>query len=304
MNLEESWVEFSKLRGELDADVDESEISVINTVARVRIKAQGGSLQLGGCKGGAELELSETPLGLYRNEGSIDVDTDAEVQFEGHNGSLSIRGMGSSVRGTQTVGGLTEIETSGAEVVLEGLEGSTMIRGADLDVRVKGSKGELMLNTTASTIVVENPEAPVVIENDFGDVRIENAAKLVKIDSRDGEVHLFGMKGPVQVTAEGAQVEVVWASLGGAEASSVENSRGDVRISLPAKFRCRIDASAPHGRIESEMEDLRVTEDGHHASGILLGGHRTAAQVKKPTIRLESGGGDVYIETTDALPEP
>ncbi len=66
----------------------------------------------------------------------------------------------------------------------------------------------------------------------------------------------------------------------------MENSRGDVRVSLPPKFRCRIDASAPHGRIQTDLEDLRVTDDGHHASGILLGGQRSAAQVKKPTIRL------------------
>ena len=122
----------------------------------------------------------------------------------------------------------------------------------------------------------------------------------MKIDSRDGQVRLFGIKGPVEVSAEGAEVEVTWASLGGTETSSVENSRGDVRVSLPAKFRCRIDASAPHGRIETDLEELRVTEDGHHASGILLGGLRTAAQVRKPTVRLKSGG-NVYIDTTGPI---
>ena len=113
-------------------------------------------------------------------------------------------------------------------------------------------------------------------------------------------LEVFGTKGPVHVKAEGREVEGNWASRGGAETSSVENSRGDVRVSLPSKFRCRIDASAPHGRIETEIEELRVTDDGHHASGILLGGRRSAAQVKKPTIRIKSGG-NIYIETTDPL---
>jgi hypothetical protein len=300
VRLEDSLVESSGVQGGLDADLDETEFSLASSKGRVRVEAERGSLQLRDCRVEAELLLSETPLGLYQTEGSIEVDTDAEVVFDGHNGPLHIRGIGSAVRGARTSGGLLEIETSGAEVLLEALEGSTMIRGADLEIQVKESKGELTVTTTASTIVVESPESTVSIENDFGDIRVQDAVKLVKIDSRDGEVRLFGIKGPVDVSAEGPEVEVIWASLGGAETSSVENSRGDVRVTLPSKFRCRIDASAPHGRIEADLKDLQVTDDGHHASGILMGGHRPAAQVKKPTIRLKSGG-DVYIDTTDPL---
>jgi len=300
LSLQDSSIECNHTQGEFDADLDDTDLSVSNATGRIRVEANRGSLGLSGCKGGAELFLSETPLGLYLNEGQIDVDTDAEVTFEGHNGQLNIRGMGSAVHGTNSTGGETQIETSRAEVFLEGLEGSAVIRGADLQIHVKDSKGDLTVITTGSTIVVESPQTAVFITNDFGDVRVDNASKLVKIDNRDGEVRLFGMKGQVQVKSEGPEVEVHWVSLGGAETSSVENSRGDVRVSLPLKFRCRIDASAPHGRIETEIEDLRVSDDGHHATGILLGGRRAAAALKKPTIRLSSGG-DIYIETTDPL---
>ena len=198
-------------------------------------------------------------------------------------------------------GGLAEIETSNAEVILEGLEGATQVRGANLDVQITGSKGDLSVETTSSTLVILNPEGPLTLTNDFGDIRVEGAAKTVKIDSRDGEVRVLDLKGNAEIKAEGTEVEVVWTSLPGTQTSSVENSRGDVRVVIPARFRCRIDASAPFGRIISEMDDLRVTDDGHHASGIVLGKARPAAQVRKPTIRLNANG-DVYIDVAEPLP--
>jgi hypothetical protein len=301
LTLENSVLEVSGVHGEVEADLDESELSITDVAGRMRIDAAGGHLDLGGCKGGAELFLEETSLSLFQTEGPIEIDTDAEVKFDGHKGSLKIQGIGATIRGVRASEGLAEIETSNAEVILEGLEGAAQVRGANLDVQIAGSKGDLSVETTSSTVVILNPEGPVTVTNDFGDIRVEGAAKTVKIDSRDGEVRVLDLKGNAEIKAEGTEVEVVWTSLPGTQTSSVENSRGDVRVVIPAKFRCRIDASAPFGRIISEMDDLRVTDDGHHASGIHLGGARPAAQVRKPTIRLNANG-DVYIDVADPLP--
>ena len=92
---------------------------------------------------------------------------------------------------------------------------------------------------------------------------------------------------------------MTWASLKGSERSSVENTAGDVKIQLPADARCRIDAQAPHGRIATDLEGVTVSEDGHSASGLLLGGRGRATYVKQPALRLRSAG-DLHLYSSGA----
>jgi len=294
LNVQTGDIRVNHLRGELDADLEDAVLAGDNLMALVRVEASGGSTSLFGCRAGARLILSDTPLELRQSKGSIEIDSDAEVRFQEHEGPLTVRGSGAAVYGGKLSGGALDIETSGAEVRLEDIEGATMIRGDRLDVHVTGSKGELTVSTTSSNVQVDKAQTAVTIENDFGNVEIHEATKLVQVFSRDGEVRLDGLKGPAQVRADGPTVEVHWTAFSGTESSSVENARGDVRVSVPTNARCRIDAHAPNGRVESDIEELHISDDGHSASGLLSGGRAAAPQVKKPTIEVKAAG-DLYV---------
>jgi len=277
-----------------DVTLERADLTAHTLIGEIRLEAEEGVISLTDLRGGAELRLSEASLQMAGTKGSIRVDTDAELRFNGHEGSLTVRSRGALVHGGQAKGGNLDIEASSAEVRLEECEGLTAVRGDDLNVHVMKSKDDLTISTTYSTVLVEAPEKAVTIENEFGDVEVREAAQPVKVSSRDGDVRLIDSKGRVEVKADGPAVEVGWAALTGDVASTIENERGDVTVHIPPGVRCRVEAHAPHGRIESELADLQVSDDGHRTAGVLLGGKSAAPYVKKPTIRVTSGG-DLYL---------
>jgi len=301
LNAEHGRLRLTRLRDELGGFLEEVDLAAEDVLGRVELEADGGSLELSACKAGARLILSETALELRGNAGPLEVETDVDVQIQAHDGPLKIRALAGSVRGSQIKGGALEIETRDGQVLLEDLEASTSIRGVGLDVQVKDTKGDLTISTSVTTIVVEKAHMAVAIDNEFGDVEIREAGQRVQVFNLEGSVRIEAFKGTALVEAHGPSVEVHWTSLDGHEASSVENAGGDVRISLPSRFRAQLDLQAPHGRIESDLDEVRVSPDGHFASALLLGGRAPAPQVKRPTIKVKAAG-DVYAMEAAPLP--
>jgi len=291
------------IRGVLEAEVEETELSVALVTGRLSLEVGAGAVTVDSCSGGGELRLAEAPLDLRGSSGAFHVETDAEVRFKGHDGPLSILGRGSAVRGAEAKGGPLEIETDGAEVRLEQVESKIEIRGSDLEINVTDCKGDLTMKTVYSTILVERCEVPVAVENEFGDIEIRGASKLVRVVSRDGNVTLAEFKGTADVKAEGPLVAIDWVSFTGEESSAVENARGDVRVTLPMDHRCQIDAQAPRGRVETDIDELTLSEDGHFAAGLLRGGRGAAPYVKRPSLRLKSTSGDLYLHAGAAAAE-
>lgn len=286
----------NRVQGEVDADVEDADFTIDGASGQLRIQVGGGALTIAGCAGGAELELVEAPLDLRLTKGKFDVETDSTVDFQGHEGPLSIRSRGAAVRGSQASGGALSIETNGAEVRIEEIEAATTVRGDNLQVHASKCKGDLKVDTAYSTVVVEKAEKTVSIENEFGDVEVREASQLVEVVSREGDVRIDALTGPAQVSGEGPEVAVQWSGMSGYETSVIENSRGDVRVTVPATLRCLYDLAAPNGRVETDMGDVKVSDDGHYAAGALRGGSGPTPYVKRPTIRVSSGG-DLYFNT-------
>lgn len=302
LTLDGGEVHVNRVLGDVDADVENAALTVDGVSGELRLHASGGALAIAGCAGGAELELVEAPLDLRLTKGTFDVETDAEVVFQDHEGPLSIRSRGAAVRGSRALGGALSIETNGAEVRVEDFEAATTIRGDNLEVHASVCKGDLTVDTAYSTIVVEQAEKAVSIENEFGDVEVREASQLVQVVSRDGDVRIDALKGPAQVSGEGPEVAVHWSGLSGNETSVIENARGDVRVSLPTNTRCRFDLAAPHGQVVSDIGDVEVSDDGHFATGGLLGGGRPTPYVKQPTIRATSAGDLYFNGASQATP--
>ena len=70
------------------------------------------------------------------------------------------------------------------------------------------------------------------------------------------------------------------------EGSTITSLRGDVTVHFPAQGGCLVEASAGYGRIESDLETVRVSEDGARASGMVN-------RRSRPTVRVESAGSVV-----------
>jgi hypothetical protein len=295
VNVDGGEIALANLRAGLDADVENGSLTIDGVVGRARVRTGGGPVSLSGCQEGAELRLVEAPLELLGTKGAIEIETDAEVRFRQHAGALTIRGRDAAVRGTAASGGPVRIETGGAEVRLEGIEAPVIVRGDAIELHATECKGEMTVETVYSSVVIERPGSPVKVENEFGDVSIVGSSHTVEVVSRDGVVTIEEQSGPVQLRAEGPEASVRFTRLSGSEPSTIENTRGDVRVAVPTAQRCNLDLEAPSGDIETDLEDVQVTDDGHYGSAVLRGGGRPAPYVKRPTIRVFSGG-DIYID--------
>ena len=295
--VEGGTLEFDRVMGELTGEAEDSSLILDNVKRQIRIDASGETVSVGGCETGAELRLSGAALDMQQTKGGITVQTDAEVRFRDHDGTLKITSRGGDVYGTIAKSGALEIETSDGIVKLDGIESNTMISGDGLEIEVKNPEGELTVNSRSSTVSVEKASKSVTVQNDYGDVEVTGADAKVRVFNTNGEVRLDGLKGPVEVKAQGPSVDVVWIAHTGVEASLVENIGGDVSIRFPSNLRARFDVEAPRGLIDTDLVDVVISDDGHYASGLLRGGQGAAPQLKVPTIRAKSAG-DLYIYTT------
>ena len=266
---------------------------------QVRVTGEGGSLRVVDCRGGGEVQLEGSPFVLMQSKGEFSVRTDSAVEFNLHDGPLSIFSYGAPVQGAQVTGPLI-VENNNSTVHLEQISGTTEIRGGDLEVQVKNGTGPVTVHTVSSTISINAAKNPVVVDNDYGDVRLGGIEASAKINSRGGNVQVTDHQGPLELRADGPEVRVDWVKFQSQDAIMVHNETGDIHLALPASGRCRLQLKAAFGRIDSELEGVRIADDGHSAGGEFTGGRAKAPQVKKPLIKATSGGGNIYITASTA----
>lgn len=291
INAVASQIELDDVASDLIADLDESTLVAATIQGKVQVIAEGGSVQLSGLRRGAELRLGATPLSLTDVQGGIDLETEADVQFSDLKSEFDMVSFGGGLRGRGNAGSV-HVNTDGAIVYLEGIQGPVTVEGRELRVSLKDLRNEVRVITTMSDVRVEGSQKAVEIQNDFGDVFLQNAAGPLKVASRDGVVTIDELTGALELTADGPEVRVSWSEIAAGQNSSVKNERGDVSIGLPRNGRCRVEAIARFGSVESDLPGVRVSDDGKFANGLLGGAN-------EPLISVDSGGA-VYIGPSES----
>ncbi len=270
------------LGGPLDLKLQDTRLAAQSAASTLRLRASGGEVVLEQIQRGAELSLRGTPLRLKGCRGSLDIETDNEVRFADCDAAIHVNSWGGDLVGAGNTG-LVEIRTHNARVALERISGPVGVQGEGLEVDLRGIEGELVVLAKSSEVRVAAAMGPVHIENDFGNVSVENVSGKLRIVSRDGEVSALQLKAPAVVSADGERVTVGWASLQTEEDSRIVNERGDVTVHLPGPIRCRVEARARFGRIETDLPAVRVSEDGTQAQGPVNFG-------RQPIVTVEAAG--------------
>ena len=269
----ESAGTLNTLLSDLELNLENSELMAQVLKGQVSGSVFGGQLGLQRLDGGGRLELSEAPLSVSASEGVLEIDTDADVEVRETRGPLMIRGYGGKVDAQSLMAPVT-IETTGSQILLQKVGAQATISGEELELTASDVQGNLEIRSTSSTIKLRDVAGVLDIENDYGDLLIHNASKAITAKLDEGSAELKGIEAPVQLRASGPNVSVSWSQLGHTKDSYVENLGGDLRVELPRKGGCSLNAKTEFGRIESQIPGLEIAEDLNEFNGRLRQGNR------------------------------
>src|SRR5438270_138464 len=126
------------------------------------------------------------------------------------------------------------------------------------------------------------------------DIALPRKASVVA-STNHGDVSIMGRDGNADVNSENGAVEVHINKLGGVE---IKNSKGDIRIFVPAKAGFQLQAQVHDGEIQSDFNDLKVDngENRSSAAGSVNGGG--------PRINIENEHGTIEVRKGTVVPVP
>jgi hypothetical protein len=264
-------------------------VGVDTVVDVVDLHFQQGKAKLVGLRVGGQVALQGCLLELSQISGELTVTSDSDVQFSESKASLHIFNTSGGVLGMRN-DGLVEVTTHSAAVKMSLITGQLRVAGDELEVYLKDIAAAVTVNTQSSKIGIEGSSS-VTIENDGGDVAVQRSEALIDVKSRNGEVRLLDMGGPVSVDADGPSVEVSWTRLPPDRDSRIVNDGGEVTVKFLGGDS-RVSAVSQFGRVDSDLPGVRVVGDEHRAEGIVGGGSGRTIAVK--------ASGDVHLLGPDS----
>lgn len=279
-------------RGGLEATLTGSTLVASGVGGGLVLRARGGAAEVSGLEGAATIEMEGASLKLTKSKGEIDVVTDGNVDLRetggtlrvdasagfvhasAHEGLLEIRGARDTRISVTTVAGPVRLEGLGLKAMLHELRGGVEARLADSSLAVDGLQGESLVDVEGGTVAVSASEDRLALR------------------ARGADVRLSGLRGPVDVDADGPRVQVAWAAIPQVEDSSVRNASGPVEIGLAGPGGCAIEARSRSGKVRSALPGLGLVDDGREARGRFGSGGAASIRIEaEGDIVLRGAGG-------------
>jgi len=174
--------------------------------------------------------------------------------------------------------------------------------GADLksyggDIQIGPVTGDLKAQTLAGEIRAGAVSGSVALETSGGDIRVESVGGSAGVHTGGGDIVLHAARGSVEAKTEGGDVRVAILAREVRGGVSIQDSGGDVTLTLPADFRGDLDLEIRDGEpeetlIRSDFPQIAVTRQhgSQRASGTLNGGGpRVVVRTHSGTIRVRKG---------------
>jgi DUF4097 and DUF4098 domain-containing protein YvlB len=242
--------------GNVDVTQVEGSLSVNNSNSGIvvhDVNAEEGEIELETFFGDIFVEnLSAPVISIKNSNGRIDANrlvADTSLTFESAFGEISIRDL--------ATGSLKITNENGDIEVLDGTVQDSLEIGSSFgDVSVMGSDATgYTLHTDNGKITLDGAEGLLTLDNQFGDIVIENAnTATLDLRTNNGMISFRG-------------------SLDGSVDHLIENSFGDISLSIPSDSNLSFDLKTEFGEIQSELP-LTLTGSIQESSlqGTLNGG--------------------------------
>jgi len=245
-------------------------------------------------KASVVVSTSHGDVSIMGRDGNADVNSqNGDVSITDLNGSLTLDLQHSSARISQVSSDVT-VQGRANDVSIEDVKGTVHLDG-DFMESVKLSRIAKPVSFKSTRTDMDLSQLQGYLNLDSGDLEATSVTGPFRLRTRSKDIMLNGVSNEVHVQNENGAVEVHINKLGGLD---IKNSKGDIRIFVPAKSGFQLEAQAHDGEIQSDFTDLKINNGDNHSSanGSVNGGG--------PRMVLENEHGTIEIRKGTVVPTP
>jgi DUF4097 and DUF4098 domain-containing protein YvlB len=199
-----------------------------------------------------------------------------DVSVLGRDGDVQITNQRSDVS-VSDINGKVDLSLERSSARLSQVSSDVSVEGHINDISINDVKGSVRLNGEfVETLRLSKIAKPVSFKTsrtemeftkldgdldlDSGDLRASNITGPIRLATRSKDIVLEGVIGDVRLKDENGAVEVHVVKPGSMQ---VENRNGDIQVYLPDKAAFHLDARARDGEVQSDFEQLQITNSGN-----------------------------------------
>jgi DUF4097 and DUF4098 domain-containing protein YvlB len=211
---------------------------------------------------------------------------DGDVAITDLNGGLTLSLENSSARISQVSSDVT-IQGRAKEVSIEDVKGAVHLDGDFReDLKLARIAKAVSFRTTRTEMDIAKVEG--YLNLDSGDLEANSISGPLRLKTRSKDIMLNGVNNDVRLTNENGAVEVHVSKLGPLD---ITNSRGDIRVYVPAKAGFQLQAQAHDGEIQTDFNSLKIEngDTGGTGNGSANGGG--------PRMVLNNEHGSIEVRT-------
>ena len=186
---------------------------------------------------------------------------------------------------------MTDVRTSGGNVVLGDLAGKVRARTSGGDVTLGKLSADVDASTSGGNIRLAEGAGAVKLHTSGGNIAVGRAAGVTELETSGGNIKIESVENTLRAHTSGGDVS---AGLFGVSKGDCElrTSGGNVTATLDKSAAFRLDASTSGGRVAAEGLTITLDKAGqsrNQLKGDVHGGG--------PLLKMRSSGGDVRITT-------
>ncbi len=226
---------------------------------------------------------------------------DGDVSITDLNGGLTLSLENSSARISQVSSDIT-IQGRAKEVSIEDVRGSVHLDGDFReDLKLARIAKAVSFRTTRTEMDIAKVEG--YLNLDSGDLEANSITGPLRLKTRSKDIMLNGVTNDVRLTNENGAVEIHVSKLGPLD---VTNSRGDIRVYVPAKAGFQLQAVAHDGEIQTDFNSLKIENGDTGGTGngsVNGGGPRMVLNNEHGSIEVRTDTGVAALPPTPPMPK-
>jgi DUF4097 and DUF4098 domain-containing protein YvlB len=227
-------------------------------------------------------------VSVMGRDGDVDITSQhGELSVTDINGKVTLKLDNSSARVSQVASDVS-VEGKANDVSIEEVKGAVHLNG-DFTETVKLAKISKAVSFKTSRTDMEFAKLDGDLNLDAGDLQASGLTGPVRLITRSKDITLSAVSGDVRLQDENGAVELRMTKPGSMQ---VDNHQGDIQIYLPDKAGFQVDARARNGEIQSDFNELKISngDDQAVANGSVGGGGpRMVLNNEHGTIEIRKG---------------